>query len=144
MSTKDLETLRKERSERLDTAISLQEPDRVPFMPKTSGIFMLGYGISFYDAMKDARLMIPGFQQFMADYAESVKFVQENVEEAAGLIGQFDIFEAGPAQKALPYCNIVFIDGEDMKTRLGGYLAALLEQDPAAVGGAVPGEDFYY
>ncbi len=82
--------------------------------------------------------------QFMADYAESVKFVQENVEEAAGLIGQFDIFEAGPAQKALPYCNIVFIDGEDMKTRLGGYLAALLEQDPAAVGGAVPGEDFYY
>ncbi len=68
MSTKDLEALRKERSERLDTAISLQEPDRVPFMPKTSGIFMLGYGISFYDAMKDARLMIPGFQQFMADY----------------------------------------------------------------------------
>ena len=82
--------------------------------------------------------------QFMADYAESVKFVQENVEEAAGLIGQFDIFEAGPAQKALPYCNIVFIDGEDMKTRLSGYLAALLEQDPAAVGGAAPGEDFYY
>ena len=82
--------------------------------------------------------------QFMADYAESVKFVQENVEEAAALIGSFDIFEAGPAQKALPYCNIVFIDGEDMKTRLGGYLAALLEQDPAAVGGAVPGEDFYY
>ena len=82
--------------------------------------------------------------QFMADYAESVKFVQENVEEAASLIGQFDIFEAGPAQKALPYCNIVFIDGEDMKTRLSGYLAALLEQDPAAVGGAVPGEDFYY
>ena len=68
MSTKDLEALRKERSERLDTAISLQEPDRVPFMPKTSGIFMLGYGISFYDAMKDARLMMPGFQQFMADY----------------------------------------------------------------------------
>ena len=82
--------------------------------------------------------------QFMADYAESVKFVQENNEEAASLIGQFDIFEAGPAQKALPYCNIVFIDGEDMKTRLSGYLAALLEQDPAAVGGAAPGEDFYY
>ena len=82
--------------------------------------------------------------QFMADYAESVKFAQDEVEGAAKLIGQFDIFEAGPAQKALPYCNIVFIDGEDMKTRLVGYLAALLEQDPAAVGGAVPGEDFYY
>lgn len=82
--------------------------------------------------------------RFLADYAESVKFAQEDVEGAAKLIGQFDIFEAGPAQKALPFCNIVFIDGADMKDRLGGYLAALLEQDPAAVGGALPGDDFYY
>ena len=82
--------------------------------------------------------------QFMADYAESVKFAQDDVEGAAKLIGQFDIFEAGPAQKALPFCNIVFIDGEAMKAKLGGYLAALMEQDPAAVGGALPGDDFYY
>ena len=82
--------------------------------------------------------------RFMADYAESVKFAQDEVEGAAKLIGQFDIFEAGPAQKALPFCNIVFIDGEAMKAKLGGYLAALMEQDPAAVGGALPGDDFYY
>ncbi len=82
--------------------------------------------------------------QFLADYAESVKFAQEDVEGAAKLIDQFDIFEAGPAQKALPYCNIVFIAGEEMKTLLGGYLAELFAQDPAAVGGALPGEDFYY
>ena len=82
--------------------------------------------------------------RFMADYAESVKFAQDDVEGAAKLIGQFDIFEAGPAQKALPFCNIVFIDGEAMKAKLGGYLAALMEQDPAAVGGALPGDDFYY
>ena len=82
--------------------------------------------------------------RFMADYAESVKFSQDDVEGAANLIGQFDIFEAGPARKALPFCNIVFIDGADMKDRLGGYLAALLDQDPAAVGGALPGDDFYY
>ena len=82
--------------------------------------------------------------RFMADYAESVKFAQDDVEGAAKLIGQFDIFEAGPAQKALPFCNIVFIDGEEMKAKLGGYLAALMEQDPAAVGGALPGDDFYY
>jgi len=82
--------------------------------------------------------------QFMADYAESVKFAQDDVEGAAKLIGQFDIFEARPAQKALPFCNIVFIDGEAMKAKLGGYLAALMEQDPTAVGGALPGEDFYY
>lgn len=82
--------------------------------------------------------------QFLADYAESVKFVQEDVEGAAQLIEQFDIFKAGPAQKALPFCNIVFIDGEEMKAKLGGYLAALMAQDPAAVGGALPDDDFYF
>ena len=82
--------------------------------------------------------------QFMADYAESVAFTQNQPEQAAELIGAFDIFEAGPAQKALPLCNIVFIDGEEMKAKLGGYLAALMAEDPAAVGGALPGDDFYY
>ena len=83
-------------------------------------------------------------KQFMDDYRESVIFAQQNVADAAQLIGKFDIFEAGPAEKALPYCNITFIDGEDLKTKLSGYLDVLFEADPASVGGAVPGEDFYY
>ena len=83
-------------------------------------------------------------ERFMADYAESVAFTRENVADAAALIGQFDIFEAAVAEKALPLCNIVFIAGDEMKAKLGGYLAELFDQDPAAVGGALPGEDFYY
>ena len=83
-------------------------------------------------------------EQFMADYAESVQFVQDDVDGAAALIGEFDIFEAGPAKKALPYCNITFIAGEEMRALLGGYLAELYSQDPASVGGALPGEEFYY
>ena len=82
--------------------------------------------------------------QFMADYEASVKFVQENPADAAQLIGSFDIFEAGPAEKALPFCNIVFIAGEEMRDKLSGYLGELFAQDPAAVGGAVPEEDFYF
>ena len=69
---------------------------------------------------------------------------QQDAHDAAQLIGEFGIFEAGPAEMALPYCNITFIDGEDMQGRLSGYLAVLFEQDPTAVGGALPGEDFYY
>ena len=83
-------------------------------------------------------------KQFMDDYRESVIFAQQNVADAAQLIGKFDIFEAGPAEKALPYCNITFIDGEDLKAKLSGYLEVLFEADPASVGGALPGEDFYY
>ena len=83
-------------------------------------------------------------EQFLTDYAQSVAFVNENNADAAALIEQFDIFKAAIAEKALPYCNIVFIAGDEMKTKLGGYLAELFDQDPAAVGGAAPGEDFYY
>ena len=82
--------------------------------------------------------------QFMADYAESVAFVNENNAEAAQLIGEFDIFEAGPAEKALPWCSITFIDGSEMATKLSGYLAELFAQDPAAVGGSLPDESLYF
>ena len=64
--------------------------------------------------------------------------------DAAQLIGEYDIFEAGPAEKALPYCSITFIDGADMRAKLGGYLAELFAQDPASVGGKLPDEAFYY
>ena len=81
---------------------------------------------------------------FMADYESSVAFTQENTAEAAQLIGEYGIFEAAVAEKALPYCNIVFIPGEDMHALLGGYLAELHAQNPASVGGRLPADDFYY
>ena len=81
---------------------------------------------------------------FLGHYAESVDFVNDNVEEAAELVGSYDIVPAQVAVKALPECNIVCITGEDMKERLSGYLSVLAEQNPEAVGGAVPGDDFYY
>ena len=83
-------------------------------------------------------------RQFLADYAASVAFTQEHIAEAAQLIGQFDIFEAAPAEKALPQCSITYIDGEEMRTLLGGYLAELYTQDPTAVGGSVPDDAFYF
>ena len=46
--------------------------------------------------------------------------------------------------EALPACNIVYITGNEMKNKLSGYLNVLFEQNPKAVGGNVPGDDFYY
>lgn len=81
---------------------------------------------------------------FLEHYAESVDFVNENVTDAAQLVGDYDIVPAQVAEKALPECNIVCMTGEDMKEQLSGYLAVLADQNPEAVGGAVPGDDFYY
>jgi len=81
---------------------------------------------------------------FMDSYAASVDFVNANIDEAAELVGKYEIVPAAVAQKAIPACNITFIAGGEMKQALSGYLSVLFEQNPKAVGGALPGEDFYY
>ena len=75
---------------------------------------------------------------------QSVDYVNANVPEAAALIEKYDIVPAAVAQKALPFCNITCITGNEMKEKLSGYLNVLFEQNPKAVGGTLPADDFYY
>ena len=81
---------------------------------------------------------------FLSDYAASVEWVNANTADAAALIGDYGIVEAAVAEQALPYCNIVCITGTEMKDKLSGYLQVLCDADSASVGGAMPGDDFYY
>lgn len=83
-------------------------------------------------------------EAFMEHYAESVDFVDNNVDDAAELVGKYEIVTAEVAKKAIPACNITFIAGEEMQEKLSGYLEVLYEQNPKAVGGALPADDFYY
>ena len=57
----------------------------------------------------------------------------------AGCCGQGAI-----AKKALPNCNIVCLTGDELKTNASAYLQVLFDADPKAVGGAMPGDDFYW
>lgn len=81
---------------------------------------------------------------FMDEYAVSAAYAVENVEEAAALSEKFDIFKAAIAKKAIPYCNIVFIEGAEMQSKASAYLQVLYEQNPAAVGGVMPEDSFYF
>lgn len=82
---------------------------------------------------------------FLTEHAESAAYVNENPAQAAELVVKTGIIEKAPiAEKALPYCNITCITGSEMKAALSGYLEVLFDQDPASVGGALPGDDFYY
>ena len=83
-------------------------------------------------------------ETFMTDYAASVEWVNANVAEAAQIIGEYGIVAAAVAEKAIPYCNIVCITGEEMEAKLSGYLAVLHEANPQSVGGKLPGDDFYF
>jgi NitT/TauT family transport system substrate-binding protein len=84
------------------------------------------------------------FDAFMSEYAASVKYVNENTSDAAALVEKFDIFKAAPTEKAIPFCNIVMIQGKDMKEKVNGYLKVLFDQNPEAIGGKLPEDDFYY
>ena len=81
---------------------------------------------------------------FLDHYKASVEFVNANVAQAAQLVGGYDIVPAQVAERAIPACNIVLIEGEEMREKLSGYLSVLYEQNPQSVGGALPGDDFYY
>ena len=60
------------------------------------------------------------------------------------MIGNYDIIPEEIAKKALPECNIVYIDGAEMKEKLSGYLEVLEQENPQAVGGTLPADEFYY
>ena len=81
---------------------------------------------------------------FLSYYAASVDWVNANTADAAALIGEYGIVDAAVAEKALPYCNIVCLTGAKLLEALPGYLYVLWEADPAAVGGEMPDNSFYF
>ncbi|MBR2672516.1 MAG: ABC transporter substrate-binding protein [Oscillospiraceae bacterium] len=82
--------------------------------------------------------------KFLEEYAASTAYVNENVSDAAQLVEKYDIVKAQIAEKAIPHCNIVCVTGAEMKAMLQGYFQVLFDQNPAAVGGILPEDGFYW
>ena len=84
-------------------------------------------------------------EAFLAQYADSVAFVNADPDAASQLVEQFGVMpKAAVAKRAIPNCHIVYIDGEEMKTQIEPFFQMLFAANPASVGGALPAEDFYY
>lgn len=81
---------------------------------------------------------------FAEEYQASTRYANSNVPETALLVGSFGIVDSKIAEKALPYCNITYIDGLSMKEKLGAYLKVLYDQNPKSIGAKLPDEGFYY
>ena len=82
---------------------------------------------------------------FLTDYQKSVKAANEDIDGTAALCEEVGVVaKAAIAKKALPKCNIVYRNGQEMKKDISAYLQVLYDADPAAVGGTLPGEDFYW
>lgn len=92
----------------------------------------------FAEKNKDA------FNKFLEEYKASSEFTNSSVEQAAALSEQYGIMPAAVAKKAIPNCNIVYIDGSEMMTKIPDFLNVLFKANPKSVGGKLPGDDFYY
>lgn len=84
-------------------------------------------------------------KSFLEDHKASAEAINADPATGASLAVQAQIVAKEPiAQKAIPNCNITYIDKAEMKQALSGYLKVLFHQDSQSIGGGLPESDFYY
>lgn len=84
------------------------------------------------------------FVQFLNEYKASADFANANAADAAKLSEKYDIMASAVAQKAMPNCSIVYVDGSEMKTKTSAFLKVMAQENPKSIGGKLPGDDFYF
>lgn len=83
-------------------------------------------------------------EAFLDEYKASIEYVNANTEECAPWVEKRIGVKAAIAKQAIPYCNLKFVEGTDMKTSLSGYLSVLFAQNAKSIGGKMPDDAFYY
>lgn len=96
-------------------------------------------GKEFIDENKEA------VDIFLKEYSESIDYVNNNVSEAAELVEKYGIMaSSNAAVKAIPNCNIVYKEKDEMKTMLESFYDLLYKANPKSVGGEIPDTELYY
>ena len=83
---------------------------------------------------------------FLSEYSKVLEAYQEDKDMAAETIAAMGILPAaGVAKAAMPRCNIMLETGFDAcKNILTPLYETLSSYNPQAVGGSIPGDDFYF
>lgn len=86
-----------------------------------------------------------GIAEFVRRHAASTNVANDDPTAIADEVVELGIVgNAQIAEQAIPACNVVCLTDQYLINALSGYLETLYEQDPASVGDALPGPDFYY
>ena len=81
---------------------------------------------------------------FLDEYKASSENATANIEETASLLEKYDIIKAAIATKAIPYCNICFITGDEMISKVTGYFKVLFDASPDSLGKKLPDNNIFY
>lgn len=84
-------------------------------------------------------------KMFLKEYEASIGAVNADIETTSALCEQYGIIpKAAVAKKAIPNCNIAYIDGADMKASISANLQIFFDANPKSIGGKLPSDDFYF
>ena len=85
---------------------------------------------------------------FKCEGAFVVHSVEEAVEDpstAAQYAVDYGIMDnAAIAEKAIPNCNLCFIDGRKIMRLMKNFIEIMNEANPKSIGGNIPDDNFYY
>ena len=82
--------------------------------------------------------------KFLDDYKASVEFIKSGSDEAiASIVSAGILPKEAIAKKALPNCNICFIEGKEMKDAMSVFYEKLFATDNKSIV-AIPDDGFYY
>jgi NitT/TauT family transport system substrate-binding protein len=127
----------------LTVAMNLTEEwDKAAEKEGKDSVLAMGAIIVREDFLKNNKA---AFDKFLDEYKSSTLFTTEKLDESAALVEKYQILpSAAVAKKAIPNCNIVYIDGTDMATKIKPFYNILFDADPKSVGGKLPEDSFYY
>lgn len=84
-------------------------------------------------------------ENFLTDYKASIEKAKSDADTTSALCEKYGIVpKAAVAKAAMSYVGLCYIDGNEMKTKLSGFLNVMYNADKKSVGGKLPGEDFWY
>lgn len=82
---------------------------------------------------------------FLEEYAKSVKFATDKVEETAKIVVSFGILpNEQVATNAIPRCNMVMLPIWEVRDSFDMLLQTFFEKNPKSIGGEMPDEGFYF
>ena len=103
---------------------------------------MMGCVVVRNEFLKDNKATV---DKFLEEYKASIETANKDIDTTATLCETYGIIpKAAIAKKAIPNCNLTFVSGSEMKTKLSGYLTVLYNADKTSVGGKLPADGFYY
>ena len=82
---------------------------------------------------------------FLQEYQASIDAVLADPAHAGELCEQYGIVAKAPiATKAIPSCNLCCVTGDEIRTVIEPFFQVMLDANPQSIGGALPGDDFYF